>query len=96
MEVTGQLQVPAALLPGEEPSVPNEQEVGSALQPIWMRWRRAKNLCPWRESNSGHPARSIVTKLRTSVQINIFETFHVILSDRKERQYESLNFHSCS
>jgi hypothetical protein len=35
MEVSGQLHVPDALLPGKEPLVPIWQEVGWASEPVW-------------------------------------------------------------
>jgi len=54
MEVIGQLQVLAALLP-----VP----IGWVPEPVWTRWRREKNPCPCRELNSVRPARSLVTTL---------------------------------
>jgi hypothetical protein len=38
MEVSGQLQAPAALPTGEEPLVPIRREAGWAPEPFWTRW----------------------------------------------------------
>jgi len=35
MEVSGQLQLPAALPPGEEPLEPNGKEARWAPEPVW-------------------------------------------------------------
>jgi hypothetical protein len=42
MEVSGQLQVPAALPPEKEPLVP----IGWTPEPFWRRWRRENFLAP--------------------------------------------------
>jgi hypothetical protein len=42
--MSGQLQVPAALLPGKQPPVPSQQEAGWALKSVWTLWRREKSL----------------------------------------------------
>jgi phosphoglycerol transferase MdoB-like AlkP superfamily enzyme len=40
MEISGHLHAPAALIPRKEPVLPNEQEVGWALEPLWKRrWK---------------------------------------------------------
>jgi hypothetical protein len=46
MEVSGQLYVPAALLPGKEPHVPIVQEAGRAPEPVGTLWSREKSLGP--------------------------------------------------
>jgi hypothetical protein len=38
MEVSGQLQAPAALPPGKELPIPTGQEAGLAAEPLWTRW----------------------------------------------------------
>jgi len=37
------------------------QKAGCILESIWTRWRKEKNPSPWRESNPGRPAYSLVT-----------------------------------
>jgi hypothetical protein len=44
MEVSGQLQPPAALTSDKEPLVPNVQETGCASEPAWKLWYREKFL----------------------------------------------------
>jgi hypothetical protein len=39
MKMSGQLHVPAALLPEKEPKVPNGQEAGWAPESVRTRWR---------------------------------------------------------
>jgi hypothetical protein len=63
MEVSGQLQAPAALSPGQMPPVPTGEETRWAPEMVWMRWRGEKNPSFSQESNLGRPARSLVTKL---------------------------------
>jgi len=63
MKVSGQLYSTDSLSSGKEPSIPIGYEAGWALQPVWTRWRREKNPCPYRESVAGRPARSLVTIL---------------------------------
>jgi hypothetical protein len=41
---TGQLQALAALLPGQQPSVPIGQEFGWAPEMVWTLWKREKYL----------------------------------------------------
>jgi hypothetical protein len=41
MEVSGELDAPAALPPGEEPT---GQEAGWAPEPVWTLWRRETSL----------------------------------------------------
>jgi hypothetical protein len=43
MEMSGQLQAPAALLPEKEPLVPIRLEAGWAQEPVWTLWWREKN-----------------------------------------------------
>jgi len=57
MEVSGQLHAPAALPPGEEASVPTQQEAGWSPEPVWTQWRTGKFSFPatkaakiWRKS----------------------------------------------
>jgi len=45
MKVSGQLQAPALLLPGEQPPVPTEQEAGWAPEPA-LTFGKEKNLFP--------------------------------------------------
>jgi hypothetical protein len=45
MEVNGQLQAPAVLLPGEKPPVPTEQEAGWDPEPA-LTFVKEKNLLP--------------------------------------------------
>jgi hypothetical protein len=63
MEVSGQLDAPAALLPGKEApiSIGLEAWLGtrSGLDAVVKR----KNLRPFRELNPGRPARSLVAVL---------------------------------
>jgi hypothetical protein len=47
MEVSDQPHTQAALLPGNKPPVPPEQEVGWDPEPIWTFWRE-KSLPPAR------------------------------------------------
>jgi hypothetical protein len=72
MEVSGLIHAPAALPPGKDPSVPIVQEDGWAPEPVWKRWRREKNHCTYRESNSGRPASSLVTILTEMVELYEF------------------------
>jgi hypothetical protein len=46
MEVSGQLQAPAALPPGKEPPVPFGEEAGWAPEPVWTQWWREKFPAP--------------------------------------------------
>jgi hypothetical protein len=46
MEVSGQLDVPAALLPGKESLVPIVLEAGWAPELVWTLWRKEKWLYP--------------------------------------------------
>jgi hypothetical protein len=51
MEVSGQLDAPAALPPWKEPLVRVEQEAGWAVQPVWTTWKR-EHFLTYRYSNS--------------------------------------------
>jgi hypothetical protein len=55
MEVSGQLQAPAALLSGTQSTASIVQEAGWAPEPVWTFWRK-ENLF----SLLGLPARSLV------------------------------------
>jgi len=57
MEVSGQLAL-AALPPGKGTPVSIGLEVGWASEPVLTRWRR-ESPWPYRESNTGRPARSL-------------------------------------
>jgi hypothetical protein len=57
MEVSGQLQAPAALFPGKEPLVPIRYEAGWAPEPIWMRWWRGNFPTPAGTRTPDHLAR---------------------------------------
>jgi hypothetical protein len=46
MEVSSQLHALAALPPEKEPPVPIGQDVGWALEPGRMLWRRGRSLTP--------------------------------------------------
>jgi hypothetical protein len=46
MNASGQLQDPAALLPGKELPVSIGQEAGLGLEPVWKRWSIEKYLVP--------------------------------------------------
>lgn len=52
-----------ALLMGKKPLVPIQQEPQSALDPVWMFWRRCKFYTPPTIWISGYPACSLVTLL---------------------------------
>jgi hypothetical protein len=62
MEVSGQLHAPAALLQGEEPSVPIGYEARWPLEPVWTTWREDKSFPYWGSKSDssavGRPARS--------------------------------------
>jgi hypothetical protein len=48
----------------KEPPAPTGQEVGRTPAPIWTRWWREKiPPLPCRDSNPGHPARTVITIL---------------------------------
>jgi hypothetical protein len=51
MKVSGQLQAPAALPPGEKLPVPIEQEAGWVPESVWTLWSREKYLLPTPESS---------------------------------------------
>jgi hypothetical protein len=46
MEVSGQLNAPAALLPGKQPLVPIGYYARWAPEPVWTRWWREKFSAP--------------------------------------------------
>jgi hypothetical protein len=58
----GQLHPPAALSPMIEPPEILDRSLCTP-EPVWTRWRRGKKSlpCPYRESNPGRPACSLVT-----------------------------------
>jgi len=45
MELSGQFQAPATLLGGSGPGILRTEGL-VASDPVWMRWRRDKNLFP--------------------------------------------------
>jgi hypothetical protein len=55
MEVSGQLQAPAALPPGKEPL-----EAGWAPEPVWTQWWREKFPAPVGTQTPDHPVHSPV------------------------------------
>jgi hypothetical protein len=76
MEVSGQLQAPAAQPPGKQPPVPIVYEAGWAPGLVWTLWRR-ENSCPCRESNRGCPAVARVAD-RNIIEYGLFpDLFHV-------------------
>jgi hypothetical protein len=46
MEVSGQLEAPAPLLPGKDSTVRIGLEAGWAPEPVQMLWTRKKSLAP--------------------------------------------------
>jgi hypothetical protein len=62
MDVSGQLHVPAALLPGEKSPVTIGWRLGGS-QSQSGRDGKEKTSCPCRESSVGHPVCSLVTVL---------------------------------
>jgi hypothetical protein len=63
MEVSGQLDAPAALSPGKQPPVPIGEEGGWVPKSAWIFWRE-KDVLPLSGMEprlTGCPARSLVT-----------------------------------
>jgi hypothetical protein len=48
MEINGHVYAPAALSPGTELPVPNEEEAGWATEPVQTLWKSEKSLGPSR------------------------------------------------
>jgi len=68
MEVNDQLHARR-----KEHPVPTGYWAGWAQEPVWTRWRREKSL-PWRETNTGRPARDsviILTELQRIITSNV-------------------------
>ena len=60
MELSGQLDDPAALPPGKNP-VPIEYGVGWAPEPVWPFWIRETSLVSLWIGTPDRPARSLIT-----------------------------------
>jgi len=50
MEVSGQLETPAALPPGKEPPAPSGQEARRSPERVWTLWRQESG---WFQSRYG-------------------------------------------
>jgi len=60
MEVSGQLYVPAVLLPEKEPWFTIEQVSGWALEPVWVSRRREKSIAATGIRTSDRTGRNVV------------------------------------
>jgi hypothetical protein len=68
MEMSGQLNIPAALLQENNP-LPIEQEAEWAPEPVWTFWGRKKSLAPTTIQTLGHPACRLETIPNTLPQL---------------------------
>jgi hypothetical protein len=63
MDVSGQRHAPAACSPEKDLRYPMATRLGGPNAGLDAVAKKKKNPCFWRESNSGHLARSVVTIL---------------------------------
>jgi len=72
MEMSGQPQAPATLLPGREPLVPTGEEAGWNPEPVWKLWRRGKFPALAGTRTTNHSARSpVICKTNWNVSLSI-------------------------
>jgi hypothetical protein len=77
MEVSSQLQSPAALHPRKEPPLPMGQE---CLEPVWTLWRREKSVASARNGTSALQPIAIRTKLIVTMILCFFGSYLASLS----------------
>jgi len=80
MEVRGQPHTTATSALEEEPSLPTEQEVRSALQLVWTFQRREKSPAPARIWPLNHSVNSLPTSTTLSVSSTTMELYLCSLS----------------
>jgi hypothetical protein len=58
-------------------------------EPVWTRWQREKNSFPWRESNPGRPARTLLTKLNELPRLKLVKNDSKIYSAKDNNRLNS-------
>jgi hypothetical protein len=81
MEVSGQLQAPAALTPWKEPQVPIVYEAGWAPESVWKLWRRESFLVPF--GNWSPTDHSVAIPIDLSMTLSSFDTSILWLNQGK-------------
>jgi len=84
MEVTGQPQALASLLPEKEPIVWTVKKAGWVLESIWI-FKRRENFLPLQETNFNNPAHSVVTILTLKTADTLI-TFYLAATKKKQNK----------